>query len=40
MQPNNQSKEAQFRNPEDNVFYFETMCQSKYTLCPGGDVLG
>jgi len=28
---------AQFRNVNENIFYFQTMCQSKYVLCPGGD---
>ena len=22
---------------EDNLYYFETMCKSKYCLCPAGD---
>ena len=35
--PNNQSREAQFRKIKENKYYFETMCQSKYILCPAGD---
>ena len=34
---NNQSREAQFRIIKDNMFYFKTMCQSKFILCPAGD---
>ena len=34
---NNQSKEVQYRNPEENKFYFETMANSKFVLCPCGD---
>jgi hypothetical protein len=32
-----QSKEAQYRNVEENSYYFETMCRSKFCLCPAGD---
>lgn len=34
---NYQSKQVQYRKIEDNMYYFETMCQSKYVLCPAGD---
>jgi hypothetical protein len=34
---NNQSKQVQYRTVEENMYYFQTMCQSKYVLCPGGD---
>jgi len=30
-------RKAQFRVIEENLFYFQTMCQSKYVLCPAGD---
>lgn len=33
----NQSKEAQYRKINENKFYFETMCKSKFILCPEGD---
>jgi hypothetical protein len=36
-QPSNQSRDVQYRVVKDNIFYFETMCQSKYVLCPAGD---
>jgi hypothetical protein len=36
-QPRNQSRDVQYRVVKDNIFYFETMCQSKYVLCPAGD---
>lgn len=32
----NQSYNAQYRKVEENLFYFQTMCQSKYCLCPSG----
>jgi len=32
-----QSKSSQYRTVKDNLFYFQTMCQSKFTLCPAGD---
>lgn len=32
-----QSREAQYRIVEENRYYFETMCQSKFCLCPAGD---
>ncbi len=35
--PNNQSKNVQYRVVSENIFYFETMCQSKFVLCPAGD---
>ena len=38
-QPNNQSREVQYRKVDENRFYFETMRQSKYVLCPAGDAL-
>jgi hypothetical protein len=34
---NYQSKKVQYRTVEENKFYFETMTQSKYILCPAGD---
>lgn len=33
----NQTKEVQYRIINENKFYFETMCQSKFCLCPAGD---
>jgi hypothetical protein len=36
-EPDNQSKNVQFRVVEENKYYFETMCQSKFVLCPAGD---
>ena len=33
----NQSKEAQYRKVEENLFYFQSMRQSIYCLCPRGD---
>jgi hypothetical protein len=36
-QINNQSKNVQYRIVQENLFYFQTMCQSKFILCPGGD---
>ena len=36
-QPGNQSKKVQYRIVQENLFYFETMCQSKFVLCPAGD---
>ena len=35
----NQSKKVQYREIKDNLFYFQTMKQSKYVLCPAGDSL-
>ena len=35
--PDNQSKKVQYREVKDNIVYFETMCKSKFVLCPGGD---
>jgi hypothetical protein len=35
--PNNQSKKVQYRVVKENMEYFETMCRSKYCLCPAGD---
>jgi len=32
-----QSRKVQFRIVNENVFYFEKMCQSKFVLCPAGD---
>jgi hypothetical protein len=32
-----QSREAQYRLVEENRYYFETMCQAKFCLCPAGD---
>lgn len=37
LQNDNQSKEVQYRKIENNLFYFTTMRQSKFTLCPRGD---
>jgi hypothetical protein len=37
LQPDNQSKQVQYRVVKDNIEYFEKMCQSKYCLCPAGD---
>jgi len=34
---NNQSRQVQYRHVDQNKFYFETMCQSKYILSPAGD---
>jgi hypothetical protein len=34
---NNQSRNVQYRTVNENKFYFETMCQSKFVLCPAGD---
>ena len=33
----NQSKNVQYRVVKENIQYFETMCKSKYCLCPAGD---
>ena len=33
----NQSKKAQYRYVEENLFYFKTMKQSKFILCPAGN---
>jgi len=33
----NDSKKVQYRIVKENIFYFETMCQSKFVLCPAGD---
>ena len=35
--PDNQSKQVQYRIVKENLGYFETMCKSKYCLCPAGD---
>lgn len=32
-----QSKTTQYRVVNDNKYYFESMCKSKYCLCPAGD---
>lgn len=34
---NNQTKQVQYRTIQDNLFYFQTMCQSQFVLCPAGD---
>ena len=34
---NNQSRQAQYRIVQENIDYFEKMCQSKFVLCPAGD---
>ena len=36
-QADSQSKCSQYRIVHENIFYFETMCQSMFTLCPAGD---
>ena len=33
----NQSYDAQYRKIDENNFYFESMCKSKYCLCPEGN---
>jgi hypothetical protein len=33
----NQSRQSLYRDIDENRFYFETMRQSLYTLCPAGD---
>ena len=33
----NQSRRIQYRIVQENLPYFQTMCQSKYVLCPAGD---
>uniref|UniRef100_A0A6C0KRU3 Exostosin GT47 domain-containing protein n=1 Tax=viral metagenome TaxID=1070528 RepID=A0A6C0KRU3_9ZZZZ len=33
----NQSKKIQYRIINENIYYFEKMCQSKFVLCPAGD---
>ena len=35
--PDNQSKKVQYRVVQENLFYFETMKQSKFVLCPAGN---
>ena len=37
--PDNQSKQVQYRVVSENLIYFESMCQSKFVLCPAGDSL-
>jgi len=37
LQQDNQSKKVQYRKVEENLFYFQIMRQSKFTLCPRGD---
>jgi hypothetical protein len=34
---NMHSREAQMRKISENEFYFKTMCNSKFILCPAGD---
>lgn len=36
-QDNNQSRKVQYRIIKENLFYFQTMKQSKFVLCPAGD---
>ena len=33
----NQSKQVQYRVIAENIDYFQTMCQSRFILCPAGD---
>ena len=33
----NQSKDAQYRKVNENKYYFETMCKSKFVLCLCGE---
>lgn len=33
----NQSRYAQYRHIHENIFYFQSMKQSKFVLCPAGD---
>jgi hypothetical protein len=35
--PEPESRESTFRIIKENAYYFETMCQSRYVLCPAGD---
>lgn len=37
QQPDNQSRQVQYREVSENIEYFENMCRSKYCLCPAGD---
>jgi hypothetical protein len=37
LQPNSQTREAQYRVVSENIDYFEKMCQSIFVLCPAGD---
>lgn len=37
FQTDNQCRTSQLRKVEENRFYFESMCRSKYCLCPAGD---
>lgn len=37
LQKDNQSKEVQYRKVQENLFYFQIMRQSKFSLCPRGD---
>jgi hypothetical protein len=37
QQASNQSKQVQYRKVKENLFYFTTMCKSKFILCPAGD---
>jgi hypothetical protein len=37
LQPDNQSRNTQYRIVAENLFYFETLRKSKYALCPIGD---
>lgn len=37
QQPDNQSRDVQYRDVSGNRAYFETMCQSECVLCPAGD---
>jgi len=34
---NQYAREVQYRIVEENKFYFQSMCQSKFVLCPAGD---
>jgi len=35
--PDNQSRNVQFREVNENEYYFKSMCESKFILCPAGD---
>ena len=37
VKPYSESREVQYRVVKENLYYFESMCQSKFVLCPAGD---